>query len=143
MPCTKLCRHKMNTVCNCSHDARFDVGFEFVWVFSYLNFTLITVDNIYHCQNVSSNRNETFTVTCSHSSYMIVEFRNSFKLLRLALRFHIFSCRYRVNAFSNSAGIVSTGSKFHVCDFKQTVFLSFDWKPINLHLCFFKVSLTK
>ena len=54
--------------------------------FSYLNFTLITVDNIYHSQNVSSNRNETFTVTCSHSAET-VEFRYGFKLLRLAFRF--------------------------------------------------------
>ena len=47
-----------------------------------------------------------------------VEFRSGFKLLRLALWFHIFSCRYRVNAapkrknfvpFSNSPGIVWTG----------------------------------
>ena len=74
--------------------------------FSYLNFTLITVDNIYHSQNVSSNRNETLTVTCSHSAEM-VKFRYGLKLLRLAFRFqllrlalwfHIFSCRYRVNA---------------------------------------------
>ena len=62
---TKLCRHKMNTVCNCSHDAR---------SMSVSNFTLITVDNIYHSQNVSSNRNETLTVTCSHSAET-VEFR--------------------------------------------------------------------
>ncbi len=57
------------------------------------------------------NRNETLTVTCSHSAET-VEFRYGFKLLRLALPFHIFSCRYRVNAtpkrknfvaFSNSA----------------------------------------
>ena len=54
--------------------------------FSYLNFTLITVDNIYHSQNVSSNRNETLTVTCSHSAET-VEFRYGFKLLRLAFRF--------------------------------------------------------
>ena len=47
---------------------RFNVGFEFVF-FSYLNFTLITVDNTYHSQNVSfANRNETVTVTCSHSA---------------------------------------------------------------------------
>ena len=97
----------MNTVCNCSHD----VGFEFVF-FPYLNFALITVDNIYH--SVSSNRNEILMVTCSHSAET-VEFRYGFKLLRLALLFHIFSCRYRVNAtpkrknfvpFSNSTGIV-------------------------------------
>ena len=58
----KLCRHKMNTVCDCSHDA----GSMFVssLFFSYLNFTLITVDNIYHSQNVSSNRNETCTRLC-------------------------------------------------------------------------------
>ena len=49
-----------------------------------------------------------------------VEFRYGFKLLRLALRFRILSCRYRVNAapkrtnfvpFLNSAGIVWTGSR--------------------------------
>ena len=114
---TEFCRHKMNTVCICSHDAgSISVlrGF-----FSYFNFTLIIVDNIYHSQNVSSNRNETLTVTCSHSAET-VEFRYRFKLLRLALRFHIFSCRYRLNAtpkrknfvpFSNSAGIVRTGSE--------------------------------
>ncbi len=82
--------------------------------FSYLNFTMITVDNIYHSQNVSSNRNQTLdlTVKCSQSAER-VEFRYGFKLLRLALPFHIFSCRYRVNAtlerknvvpFSNSYG---------------------------------------
>ncbi len=32
--------------------------------FSHLNFTLFTVDNIYHSQNFSSNCNETLTVTC-------------------------------------------------------------------------------
>ncbi len=101
---------------------RFVVAFEFVFFF-LLNFTLITVDNIYHSQNVSSNRNETVTVTCSHSAKR-VEFRYGFKLLRLAFQFQtltvsvtvlILSCRYRVNAtpkrknffpFSNSAGIV-------------------------------------
>ena len=52
-----------------------------------MNFTLITVDNIYHNQNVSSNRNETaVSVTCSHSAET-VEFRYGFKLLRLAFRF--------------------------------------------------------
>ncbi len=65
---------------------------------------LITVDNIYHNQNVSSNRNAATE-----------EFRSGFKLLRLAFRFHIFSCQYGVNAtpdrknfvpFSNSAGMV-------------------------------------
>ena len=65
----------MNTVCNCSYDAGS------MSVSSYLNFTLITVDNIYHSQNVSSNRNETLTVTCSHSAKM-VEFRYGFKLVR-------------------------------------------------------------
>ena len=79
---------------------------------SYLSFILITVDSIYHSQNVSSNRNETLTLTCSHSAET-VELRYGFKLLRLALRFHISSCGYRVNAtpkrknfvpFSNSAG---------------------------------------
>ncbi len=47
---------------------------------------MITVDNIYHSQNVSSNRDETVTVTCSHSA-QTVEFRYGFKLLRLALLF--------------------------------------------------------
>ncbi len=50
---------------------------------------MITVDNIYHSQNVSSKRNETLNVTCSHSAET-VEFRYGLKLLRLALRFHIF-----------------------------------------------------
>ncbi len=62
-----------------------DDGFEFVFSYS-VNFTLITVDNIYHSQNVSLNRNETLTVTCSHSG-KTVEFRYGFKLLRLAFRF--------------------------------------------------------
>ena len=52
---------------------------------SVLNFTFIIVVNIYHGQNVSSNHNETLTVTCSHSAKM-VEFRYGFKLLQLALR---------------------------------------------------------
>ncbi len=30
--------------------------------FPYLNFTLITVNNIYHSQNLSTNRNETLTL---------------------------------------------------------------------------------
>ncbi len=30
--------------------------------FSYLNFILITVNNIYHSQNLSTNRNETLTI---------------------------------------------------------------------------------
>jgi hypothetical protein len=70
------------------------------------------------------NRNEILTVRRSHGT-LTVEFRSVFKLLRLAyrfqtlirlaLRFHIFSYPHRVNAtrkrknfvpFSNSAGIV-------------------------------------
>ena len=74
-----------------------DVGFEFV-CFSYLNFTLITVDNIYHSQNVSSNRNETLTVTYSHSAET-VEFRYGFKLLRLALRFQTLTVSVTVSHF--------------------------------------------
>ncbi len=46
---TKLYRYKMNTVCNCSHDAG---SMSVLSFFSYLNFTLIAVDNIYHSQNV-------------------------------------------------------------------------------------------
>ena len=65
--------------------------------FSFLNFTLITVNNTFHSQNVSSNRNETLTVTCSHSAET-VEFCYGFELLRLAFRFQNFSSRYRVNA---------------------------------------------
>ncbi len=69
-----------------------------VFFCSNLNFTLITVDNIlYHCQYVSSKRNETLTVTCSQSAET-VEFRDGFKMLRLVLRFLIFSSWYRVNA---------------------------------------------
>ncbi len=49
----------------------------------------ITVDNIYHNQNVSSNRNETLTVMSSHSAET-VEFRYGFKLLRLSLHFIFF-----------------------------------------------------
>ena len=78
--------------------------------FSYLNFTLLTVDNIHHSRNVSSNRNETLTVTCSHSA-QAVEFRYGLKLLGSAFRFqtltvialyrfYIFSWRYRVNAIT-------------------------------------------
>ncbi len=58
------------------------------------------VDNIYHSQNISSNCNETLTVTRSHSAET-VEFRSGLKLLRLALRFHISLCRYRVSATPN------------------------------------------
>jgi hypothetical protein len=38
--------------------------------FSYLNFTLITIDNIYHSQNVSSHHYKTLIclVMCSHSA---------------------------------------------------------------------------
>ena len=46
-----------------------------------MNFTLFTVDNIYHSQNVSSNRNETLTVTCSHS-VETVEFRYGSDVVR-------------------------------------------------------------
>ncbi len=67
------------------HTMPFDIGFEFVSV-SYLKFSLITTDNFYRSQNVSSNRRETLTVTCSHSAET-VEFRYGFKLLRLAFRF--------------------------------------------------------
>ncbi len=50
---TKLCQHKMNTVCNCSHDTgRMSVSSLFV--FSYVNVPLIIVDNNYDSQNVSS-----------------------------------------------------------------------------------------
>ena len=66
--------------------------------FSYLNFALITVDNIYHNQNVSSNRNETLTVTCSHSAET-VEFRYGFKLLRLAFRFQTLTVSVTVSHF--------------------------------------------
>ena len=61
------------------------VRYRFWGVFSsYFNFTLITVDNIYHSQNVSSNRNQTLTVMCSHSAHT-VKFRYVFKLLRTAI----------------------------------------------------------
>ncbi len=95
----------MNAVCNCSHDAGSmsdcRVGF-----FSYFNFTL-TVDNIYHSHNVSSNRNETLTVRCSHSAET-VGFRYGFKLLRLALRYRVNATPKRKNfvPFSNTASIV-------------------------------------
>ena len=86
----------MNTVYNFSHDAG-SMTVSSLFFFSYVRLTLITVDNIYHSQNVSSNRRATLTVTCSHSA-KAVEFRYGFKLLRLALRFHIFPYGYRVNA---------------------------------------------
>ncbi len=63
---TKLCRHKMNTVCNCSHADAGSVSVSSLF-FSYLNFTLITVDNIYHSQNVSSNCNEILRL-CVHTA---------------------------------------------------------------------------
>ncbi len=59
------------------------------------NFTLISVDNICHSQNVSSNRNETLTVTCSHSAES-VEFRYAVSN----------SQRKNFIPFSNSGGIV-------------------------------------
>ncbi len=65
-----------------------------------MNFTLITVGNIYHNQNVSSNRNETVSVTCSHSAET-VEFRYGFKPLRLAFRFQTLTVSIPV---SNSYG---------------------------------------
>ncbi len=40
---------------------------------------MITVDNVNHSQNVSSNRNETLTVACLHSAETI-EFRQAFYL---------------------------------------------------------------
>ena len=95
---TKLCRHKMNTVCNCSHDARSMCVSSLL--FSYLNLTLIIVGNIYHSQNVSSNRNETLMVTCSHSAET-VEFCCGFKLLRLVFRFQTLTVSIPV---SNSYG---------------------------------------
>ena len=62
---------------------------------SCLNFTLFTVDNIYHCQNVSSNRNETLTVTFSRST-RTVEFRYGFKL---AIRFETFPISVTISHF--------------------------------------------
>ena len=70
---------------------RYDVDFDFRVGFFLFELYL---GNIYHGQNVSSNRNETLTVRCSHSAET-VEFRYGFKLLRLALRFLIFSCLSR------------------------------------------------
>ena len=78
--------------------SRFDVGFEFVSV-SYLKFSLITTDNFYRSQNVSSNRRETLTVTCSHSAET-VEFRYGFKLLRLAFRFQTITVSVTVSYIS-------------------------------------------
>ena len=64
-----------------------------------MNFTLITVDNIYHNQNVSSNRNETaVSATCSHSAET-VEFRYGFKLLPLAFRFQTLTVSVTVSHF--------------------------------------------
>ena len=87
----------MNTVCNCSHDVVFEFDF-----FAYLNFTLITVDNIYHSQNISSNRNQTLTVTCSHSA-KTAEFHWGFKLLWLALRFQTFTVSITVSHFFHAS----------------------------------------
>ncbi len=59
--------------------------------FSYSNFTLITV-KMSKCFAVKMFRQTVIklliTVKCSHSAET-VEFRYGFKLLRLALRFHI------------------------------------------------------
>ena len=105
-----------------------------VGFFSYLNFTLITVDNIYHSQNVSSNRNETLTVTCSQSGET-VEFRYGFKLswlafqfqtlMPLASRFHIFSYLYRVNAPPKRMNFVSFLTRPASCEWglKQSQFM--------------------
>ena len=70
---------------------------------------MITVDNVYHSQNVS-NHNETLTVTCSHSAG-----RNSsrFQTLTVSIPVSHFFIPVRENAtpkrknfvpFSNSAG---------------------------------------
>ncbi len=69
-----------------------------VFFSSYLNFTLITVDNIYQSENVPSNCNETVTVTRSHSAET-VEFRYGFKLLRLVLRFKNLTVSVTVSHF--------------------------------------------
>ncbi len=64
---------------------------------------MITVHNIYHSQNVSSNSNETRTVTYSRSAET-VEFRYGFKLLRLAFWFQTLTVSVTVYTFH--AGIV-------------------------------------
>ncbi len=87
-----------------------------LFVFSYLIFTLITVGNIYHSQNLSSNRNET-TVTVK--SCYVTKIRDRiwlrFKLLLLAFRFQTltvsvmvshFSWRYHVNAIPKHKNFV-------------------------------------
>ncbi len=61
----------MNTVSNCSHGAG---SMSVSRVFFLFELILITADNIYRSQNVSSNRNGILTVTCSHSAET-VEFR--------------------------------------------------------------------
>ena len=56
------------------------------------------VNNIYHSQNVLSNRNEALTVWCSHSAET-VEFRYGFKLLWLAIRFQTLTVSVTISHF--------------------------------------------
>ena len=83
---------------------RVDIGFEFVFL-SYLNFTLITVGNIYHSQNLSSNRNGTVTVIFTQRGNDRISLR--FQALQISVMVsHFFSCRYRVNATPNRKNFV-------------------------------------
>ena len=89
---TKLCRHKMYTVCNCSHDAgSMSVSSFFLAIFITVKMFRQTVI-------------ETLTVTCSHSAET-VEFRYGFKLLRLASWFQTLTFSVTVSHFFH-AGIV-------------------------------------
>ena len=61
------------------------------------------------------NRNEILTVRRSHGT-LTVEFRSVFKLLRLALRFHIFSYRHRVNATPKRNNFVPSSNSAGTCE---------------------------
>ena len=104
----------MNTICNC---LTMPVQCWFRGVFSYLNFTLITIDNVYRSQRVSLiNRNETLTVMSSHSAET-VEFRYGFKVLRLASRFQSLTVSVTVSHFFMPASC-ETGCKLSFIVFK-------------------------
>lgn len=51
-------------------------------------------------QNILHYRDETFMVRCQYDT-LVVGFLYGFKFLRLALRFRIFLCQYRVLSFES------------------------------------------
>ena len=112
---TKLCQHKMNTVCNCSHNAgSMSVSslFSFlVWTLPWLLLTIFITAKIFRQTVMKLLRLRVWI----HSTET-VEFRYGFKLLRLAFRFQTLTvsvtvsqfrsvfklCRYRVNGVCDS-----------------------------------------